>query len=291
MTGNRTTLSFRPTGVNRIAVVLLPVLVVLAGCGSDDEPVSTDDTGSSTTSEPEPTSAPEPSEPVEYRSVSVTENGQDRPLVAGTIISLRLDGSTVGASLGCNSLGGDYHLDGDGHLIVDGGLSMTEMGCDQARHEQDQWFADFLLAGPSFDDTGDGLVLATDTTTVEFVERSVVDPDRPLLGTRWVADGFLDGDSASSLATDSPAEITFDGDTGTASGTDGCNSFSAEFELDGDELRFGSVSTTDRACPGTEDYQGHFHAILVSRVTVEITAARLTLLADDGRGVTFVAAE
>ena len=49
----------------------------------------------------------------EFWSTSVTENGQDRPVVDGTHISLRFEAGEIGVHAGCNSIGGTYTVDDD----------------------------------------------------------------------------------------------------------------------------------------------------------------------------------
>ncbi len=78
----------------------------------------------------------------------MTENGQPKPLVAGTRITLNFvaDGHRLGAQAGCNQMGGPASFEG-GHLVVDD-LATTEMGCDPPRHAQDEWLARFLTSRP-----------------------------------------------------------------------------------------------------------------------------------------------
>ena len=77
---------------------------------------------------------------------------------------------------------------------------MTEMACPGGRMEQDTWVADFLSAGPRMSLDGDQLTLTGSTITMVLTDRRVVDPDRPLAGTRWVVDTIFQGDTASSGA-------------------------------------------------------------------------------------------
>ncbi len=287
-----------------LPLLLLPALVLgLVACGDDDDTaVGTDGdvadqpTGEQPGEEPdgdEPVSdddpAPDaPADQVTYLSVEVTENGAPRPLVDDGRISLTLHGDQrLSASLGCNSLGAEYRIE-DGTLVLAGGVSMTEMGCEPDLMDQDQWFAEFLGGSPSFTLDGDTLTIAGPAVTVVLQERSVVDPDRPLEGPDWETTGFLDGDAAMALAvTGDPGRITFDAATSTASGFDGCNAFTAPYEVDGDRVVFGDVSTDDAACDDGQEYVDRFGAVLDGDVAWSIEADRLTLLADDGRGVTF----
>lgn len=285
------------TGTRFLVLLLLAPLLALTACGDDDEPVSAD--GATTAPGGPPLAA-------EYLSVDVTEAGEARSLVEGTVIRLTFDGATVGASLGCNSLGGAYRIDGDA-LVVDEGLSMTEMGCDPERHEQDEWFAGLLTARPTLAVSGDTLTVTAGDTVVTFQDREVAEPDRALVGTRWEVDGFLEGagddGTAMSMAVDDPATLELR-DDGLVVGSDGCNEFGfttgddgevadgVRFEVDGDRIAFtGSPVSELRACDDLEDYTTRARAVLSGSVTWQIDADRLTLVAEDGRGVTYRAVD
>lgn len=280
----------------RLLAVGLAAVLALGACGDDDEPVATDGG-----SEPDgPALAPA------YLSVDVTEGGEARPLVEGTQIQLSFDEGRVGATLGCNSMGGTYRLDGD-VLVVDEGLSMTEMGCDPERHAQDEWFAGVLTSRPTLALDGTTLTVTAGDTVVTFQDREVAEPDRELVGTRWQIDGFLEGagpdGTAMAMAVDEPGVLELR-DDGLVVGSDGCNGFGyatgadgqvtdgLRHQVDGDRVTFtGSPVSEMKACDDLVDYVERARAVLSGTVTWEIDADRLTLVAEDGRGVTYRAAD
>ena len=266
--------------------------LVLGACGDDDEQVGAGDDGPPSTGasfEPEG----------EYLSEEVTERGAVRPLVDGTRIALRFDGGVLGAHAGCNSLSGDYRLEG-GVLRV-GQMGGTEMGCDPERHDQDRWLMELLTAGPRLEPADDGFVLTSGDTVVRFVDREVADPDRPLVGTTWVVTGFIDGEVAmSTTGAGDPGQLVFE-DNGLVTGHDGCNGFGygsspgeepegLAYRVEGGSITFeGAAVTTDMACPDRQDDVERFHAVLAGTVEFEIEASSLTIMAPDGRGVTYTA--
>ncbi|MCO8125716.1 META domain-containing protein [Acidimicrobiia bacterium EGI L10123] len=276
----------------RYALALLALIVVatVSACGDDDASVGT---GGGTADLA-----------AEYLSIEVTEAGAPRPLVEGTVISLRFDDGRVGASLGCNQLGGPYELDGDRLLVED--LSMTEMGCDPERHAQDEWFAGVLQAEPTVVVEGDTMALTAGETVVRFVDREVAEPDRELVGTTWEVDGFADGqdpdDAAMSMAVDQPGIVRFE-EGGFVTGSDGCNGFGfstiegegtdgLRYEVDGEEVVFtGAVVSELQACPELEEYTDRFWAVLTGTATWSVDADQLTLVGEDGRVVTFRATD
>ena len=274
------------TAVRTTLVLVLLAGALLAACGgSEDEPVRSDG------------GTPQV-EDGDYRSTAVEEDGAPRPLVDGTTIALRLDDGRIVVNAGCNTMSGEYELD-DGVLVVDS-LATTEMGCDPPLHEQDAWVAALLVAGPTVVPVDDGFELTSGGTTIRLTDRNLVEPDADLVGTTWEVTGFIDGDVAMSGPQDGEtAHVVFD-ENGYVTGHDGCNGFGyatsddgrsgLRYTVDGDRITFdGAPASTEIACPGREDDVERFHAVLRGTVTSRIEASSLTLVAPDGRGVTYAA--
>ena len=98
----------------RLALAALAVAALAAACG-DDETTTADDSGDDT-----------PSATIvdrEFWSTEVIVDGEPFELVDGTRIRIRFGAGEIGASAGCNQLGGGWSLDGD--RIVVGDMFMT----------------------------------------------------------------------------------------------------------------------------------------------------------------------
>lgn len=223
----------------------------------------------------------------EFLSTSVTEDGQDRPLVDGTQIRLTFNDGQIGASAGCNIMGGSYRIE-DGRLLFEGG-GMTEMGCDDARHAQDDWLFGFLGSQPTISLDGSDLTLAAGGTVVELVDREVADPDRDLVGPTWTVASIISGDAVSSVPNGVVATLTF-ADDGRFDVQTGCNEGGGSYEVDGDRLRFGDIETTDIGClGGARQLEAAVLAVLAAdELAYEIDAASLQISAGD-RGLGLVA--
>jgi heat shock protein HslJ len=214
----------------------------------------------------------------EWLSTRVTEDGGDRALVDGTRIRLRFADGQLGASAGCNTFGGSYRIE-DGRLIVEGG-AMTEMGCDDERHAQDDWLFGLLGAGPSVTQDGDTLTLSADGTVVTLQDREVAEPDQPLEGTTWTVDSIITGDAVSSVPGDVLATLVFT-DAGQLEVNTGCNSGGGTYEVTDGTLRIRDLITTLRACDGAA---GQLEAAVLAvlnagEVQYAIDAGSLTLMA------------
>jgi heat shock protein HslJ len=287
---------------HRIHPALVPGLVILAlaiaACGGDDS-----DATPVTDPEPPPTAPPTTTAPSpeldgrEFLSDSV--DGYD--LVDGTVIRLSFDDGGLSANAGCNTLFGGYTVT-EGALQAPM-LGTTEMACENDLMAQDRWLTDILALEPRVELDGDTLTLrGAGGATLVFVDRTVADPDRPIVGTRWVLDGLRTQDAVSSVPEGVVASLTID-DEGAAVVEAGCNRGSANVEVGDDTLVFGPLALTRMMCePGAMDVEATVAAVLDGEVVYRIEADRLTIDSADtpmdpsdgemgGTGLLFVADE
>jgi heat shock protein HslJ len=220
----------------------------------------------------------------DFLSTSVTENGVDRPLIEDTRISLAFgEDGQLGASAGCNSMGSNGRIE-DGVLVLDG-LWTTEMACPGGRMAQDAWLADVLGARPLLTLAGDELTLSSPTVTIVLLDREVADPDRLLVGTRWIADTIIEPTAVSSVAHDAPAELVIE-PNGAFHATTGCTGgeLSGKATVVLDHVVFTVVD--ERPCTGAGNpLDVAVRSTLQGDRTYEIEAGRLTLMAPDGTGL------
>jgi heat shock protein HslJ len=156
----------------RRTALLLCTTLLLAGAGCDRPVPGPPATAPSETSVAVDPTAAWP-EGREFESTSVTESGADRPLVAGTRLTVRFRApGELEVRAGCNYLGVRGHLEG-ARLVPDSLLS-TAIGCESERLAQDRWIVDFFNAGPTWQLRGDELTLRAGTTEI------VLAPARPV---------------------------------------------------------------------------------------------------------------
>lgn len=257
--------------MRRLGVVLL---LALAACGPEE--ISGLGPGDS--------DAPPALDGRTFLSRSVTGHA----LVPGTQIQINFKEGNIGATAGCNSLGAPYSLDGD-TLVTEGqGMTQTEIGCDPARHKQDEWLGGFLTSRPTVALSGSELTLTKDTTEIVLVDREVADPDRPLVATTWRVDTIIEGDAASSVPDEGNVILRFPDETTFEARSEGCTAVKGEMTLGPQTITFGQVPVDDIACPSP--WAETLEVIGAGETTYRIDAARLTIEAGD-RGIGAVAVE
>jgi heat shock protein HslJ len=243
--------------------------------------------GASPTPHPSPAPSPTPTPVAQvgltgrtFLSQSVALAGANFPLVANTRIRLAFDnGNGFSANAGCNTIGGHYAIDGDRLVFSD--LATTEIGCQPALAGQDNWLAAILGAAPTFTLAGDALTLTSGDTTIDLVDREVAEPDQALVGPSWNLTTLVNGEVASSVPVGISAAISFSDDS-TFTFNDGCNSGGGKYVVDGDQISFSEVITTDMACGGAAGQVAQAVSAVIGShgaIHFEIDASSLTLTA------------
>ena len=206
-------------------------------------------------------------------------------LAEGSQVRLTFEATRLGASAGCNQMSGEYEV-ADGALKV-GMLAMTEMACEEPLMSQDAWLSGFLDgATATLDDTT--LTLAKDGTTLTLEDESILNPDLPLEGTRWVVTSTIANEGVSSVPEGTQASLVFDA-TSVAVET-GCNSGSGGYEAKDGVITFGPIATTLKMCvdEGIAALEQSVLAVLQGEVQSEIDGNTLTLT-NGGTGLVLTA--
>jgi heat shock protein HslJ len=218
-----------------------------------------------------------------FLSVTVTDGGAARPLAVGTRVRLDFRATDLGASAGCNSMGGTYKLE-NGRLSFEGG-GMTDMACDPDRMTQDTWLVQLLESKPAVRLNGDELILESGSIVVRLLDRRVVEPDVALSGHAWTVVSIVDGDAVSSVPAGATATLTFNGD-GTLDVNDGCNQGSARWIAAAGGIEVSDLVLTKKACdgPGGQLESAVVSVLRAGTIAAAIDADVLTLKAG-GKGL------
>lgn len=219
---------------------------------------------------------------------SLTSGG--RTLHAPAAARLDIGADRAKGNYGCNGFTAALDFSGTDAVTVKPGAH-TETACENSEFEAA--FAKLFTGRLRIDRGPDRLTLKTADGSTIALTSGPADPDAPLTATEWTVDGLLGGGSASSLpaGTAGPARFTIAAD-GAASGTLGCNRFSAKATVDGPTVTFGPLTTTRMACAGAAgEVERTLTALLAGGPLTWKTEGRaLTLTAPDGKGLTAKAA-
>ncbi|MFL6061405.1 MAG: META domain-containing protein [Marmoricola sp.] len=249
----------KPRSALLVPVVLLGL--VTAGCGTASQPHR-------------PRSQPDPAGPLSYVVTGATDHGEAHLLVPGTTVRIGLEpDGTFTMSAGCNSMSGQYTLDGTRLSVTD--LATTAMGCPQPLAAQDAWLAG-LFARPVRLDAGKDVTITAGEVVLALAPQGKAVADVPLQGTHWVLDTITTGDTANSVPTGIRTP-TFQLNGRRIGAFDGCNGVGGTAVQKGSTLVARRVITTTMACSGTEQVQRTFSTVLQGRFTWSITGDRLTL--------------
>ncbi|WP_419785144.1 META domain-containing protein [Pseudodesulfovibrio sp.] len=92
-----------------------------------------------------------------------------------------------------------------------------------------------------------------------------VNPDavkNGIVGKKWFCKSIFERD----VLGDQPLTIELKAD-GTVSGSGGCNTFTGTYTLEGDELKFGPLTSTEKACGGATGEQEFTYLSFLARVS------------------------
>lgn len=245
---------------------------LLAACGGAD---TTDPGG--TPSTPDGT----------WRLEGASLAGEPIRVDAGSEPTLEIDGASLRGRSHCNLYDGSITLDGGGGVAITVS-STTEMAClDAGLMEAEAAYIEALSRVEVIELAEDSLILSGQD--VELAYRFVPPvADVDLVGTIWVLESLITGDAVSSTVGE-PATLELAAD-GTFQGSTGCRGFGGRFESTGGAARVGELVNDDRACMNEVARQDeHVLAVLRGGFSYTIQGASLTLMAEDGIGLGYLA--
>ncbi|MGW0365079.1 META domain-containing protein [Streptomyces sp. NPDC002990] len=259
--------------VLRHAPVGLALVLALAACG-----------GGATNIGAEPPPGPTGS----WSVASLTTGG--RTLHAPDAARMDLGEEKATGNYGCNAFTAEVTFEGTSALTVTPGATTT-MACEHMDFEAA--FAKLFRGRLTIDAGPERLTLkAADGSTLAMTSKAPV-PDAPLTGTVWTVDSLISGETVSSVPAEAAgkARFTLAADS-TASGSLGCNRFSAEAAVEGSSVTFGPLTSTRIACEGPAgEVERALSGLFGSgRLSWKIQGGTLTLTAPDGKGLTARAA-
>ncbi|MDV2481993.1 META domain-containing protein [Methanoculleus sp. Wushi-C6] len=200
-------------------------------------------------------------------------NGTLVPALPGTEVTAAFGpDDKVTGSAGCNGYGGDYRLDGTSLSVSS--LARTLKLClePEGIMEQEERFLDLLGSAAGYRLEGDRLLItgADGATTLVFVKGA---EPVALSGTSWRL-ASLAGENGTMTPVISGTNVTanFDAD-GRLGGSAGCNSYGADYAVDGANLRIEPPIRTEMYCsepPGLMDQEDRYLAFLTEAASYRV---------------------
>ena len=217
--------------------------------------------------------------------VSYGDPSDPQAVLEGSEITAEFDSAegTVHGSAGCNSYFGSYEVDGE--TITFGPLGSTMMACSEPEGIMEQELAYLAALGSAvtYYIEGDKLELvdADGTRIAQFIAL----PPASLAGTEWTLTAYNNGqDAVVSVLIGTEITAAF-GDDGRLTGSAGCNTYGASYEVDGDHIALGPAVTTRMWCAepeGVMDQENAFLGALELAVTYRIQGDKLEMRTADG---------
>ncbi len=212
-------------------------------------------------------------------------DGRLQPALDQVKVTATFSNGILGGHAGCNTYSAAYRLEGNG-LTVSSILS-TMMACaDERLNEQEQLYLEAWrdVAGYTL---GDGRLALRNAAGAEILVFVAV-PPAALIGTTWVLNYYHNGEEAlvSSLAA-TQITLTFGAD-GRLSGSAGCNTYEATYQVQGTNLTIAALTTTDKACAepaGIMEQETAYLQALTRAAVYTIIGDELTLFDIEGTRV------
>jgi heat shock protein HslJ len=157
-----------------------------------------------------------------------------------TIATVVFSNGQAFGSTGCNLYQAPYSIDSDS--ISFGELAQTGSACNPDYTVQGDAFIRAMQATERFVLSEDGLELTGADGAAQLVFRPATE-----LPLTWVAWQVVWYGGGTSPLDGTQISLAF-GDDGTLTGSAGCNSYSADYQIDGDQLVIGAIARTEMAC-------------------------------------------
>ncbi len=277
------------------AIMLVSLVGGLAGCG--DAPFKDDSNDPSTTDGDAVVTGAVGMEPADAGDADGFEDdwhNADWQLVDGTTaagplqlieewpITLTIHSDKFTGSSACNYYGALLTRDGDSVRID--GIGGTEMGCEPAVMALESAFLEALAGVDRISRDGATLTLSGPEVELHFVEVAPT-PTAELVGTRWVLETLLDGETASSTVGEE-AVLVF-ADDGGLTGSTGCRPFTGRYVDSDDGTRVDELAASGTCRPAVEAQDAHVMAVLGGTFETTVEADVLTLTTPGGQGLVF----
>ena len=214
----------------------------------------------------------------------LNEAGEQVPVLAGSEITLKLEGGQLGGNSGCNSYFGSYQVSGD--QVTVSGIGSTMMFCSEPEGVMDQEAAYLAALGKAAGfQVSTGRLIISNAAGKEILVFAPLE-SASLVGTNWSVLNYNNGkDALVSALLDTQITALF-GEDGTMSGNSSCNTYSGPYKVDGQSIQIGPLASTMMACAepeGVMEQEAAYLAALEQATNYKVEGDQLTLMDDAGQ--------
>jgi heat shock protein HslJ len=156
------------------------------------------------------------------------------------------DGDLLSFSGICNSMSLEYALE-QGRVIASVTDQTNVEGCSDEQTEQDDWLEDFFSSEPTLALDGPNLTVSRGAVRLMFLDDEVADPDRPLVGTMWQIEAWMEGCLVTNLGGETLPQLTFATDS-TWQVRAECFEGTGRYAVQGDRIELMSTSYVKKEC-------------------------------------------
>jgi heat shock protein HslJ len=118
-------------------------------------------------------------------------------------------------------------------------------------------------------------------------------PDSMLDDTKWFLRSYGEQNNLEAIIADTEITATFDSAEGEVSGSGGCNTYSARYELEGSKLSISEMTSTEMGCvspEGVMEQEQEVLSLLANVQSFQADDTTLTIIGSDGRQLYFTTA-
>jgi heat shock protein HslJ len=256
---------------------MMAVAASLAACGSGDGAATGGSSDAPLITLAPGASAGDPS------GAWVLVSGPTDP-ISGFDVTVEIDNDRIFGTAACNGYGGTVEI-GEGTIVVSE-LGFNQEGCESDVQQLERDFLTSLGEASAFLVSGEQLQITTPQGAWQF-DRLMPLPTAEIVGTKWVVDGYIDGDDVSKEVGMGDAFIELSED-GSVAGATNCRALSGMWIATGSEIVFPTFRA-DGDCPNdaARDLDSRIIGVLGDGFSAEINADQLTLTSRGNQGLTF----
>jgi len=206
-----------------------------------------------------------------------TNQGQAVPIVAGSKITLKIDGNQAGGSAACNLYGGTIQVNGSSIAIS--ALSMTEMACQENVMASESAYLAALPRATMAARSGNGLLLTGPQVELRFTLVPEV-ANANVVGTTWLLESLITGEAVSSTVGER-VTLQLSGD-GRLTASTGCRDVTGSYSISDGQVQVTLDPYDTIGCAAeVGDQDEHILEVLSHGFGISVDGDRLTLTAGD----------